>query len=102
VRSPDHRFVQHQYVALADSAHRELGLERDPELADKDHIQGRAERLRHLERDRYPTPRQAQHDHVLTAQMPQPTRQLPPRVHTIDEWHRNLPRATSLRHRPCG
>jgi hypothetical protein len=50
----EHLFVEHHYPVLADSAHSNLRLEGDAQLAHHDHIQGDAQRPCHLKRHRHP------------------------------------------------
>ena len=56
VRPADHVVVDDAHAVLADRAHRELRLRRQPDLADEDHVERHAERGRHLVGDRHPTP----------------------------------------------
>jgi hypothetical protein len=86
--------VDHPHPVLPDRAHPELRLERHPELADHDHIQRRAQRPGHLQRNRDTAPRQAEDDHRLAPQVLQPDGQLPPRIGTIGEKHDSLPVAS--------
>ena len=76
----DDLVVDDPHPVLPDGAHPQLGLERHPELADDDHIQRRAQRLGHLQRDRDTAPRQAEHHHRLAPQVLQPGGQPPPRI----------------------
>jgi len=54
-----------------------------PSLRNHDHIQRRAQRPGHLQRNRDTAPRQAEHDHRFAPQMLQPGAQPPPRIGTI-------------------
>jgi hypothetical protein len=79
--------VDDPHPVLSDRAHAQLGLERHPELAHDDHVQRRAQRLRHLERDRDPAPRQAKDNDGLAPQVPEPGGKPPSRIITIGENH---------------
>ena len=79
--------VDDPHPVLPDRAHAQLGLERHPELPHDDDIQRRAQRPRHLKRDRDAAPRQAQDNDRLAPQVPQPGGKPPPRIITIGENH---------------
>ncbi len=81
------RGVDDPHPVFSDCAHAQLGLQRHPELAHDDDIQRRAQRLRHLERDRHSAPRQAQHNDKLAAQVTQPGGKPPSGIITISENH---------------
>jgi hypothetical protein len=90
-READHLVVDDPHAVLADRAHAQLGLERHTELADHDHIQRGMQGPGHLERDGHPAPREAEHDHRLATEMPQPGGQPPSCIDTIEEVHHDTP-----------
>ncbi|OHV57552.1 hypothetical protein BCD48_42925 [Pseudofrankia sp. BMG5.36] len=63
---PQDLVVDDQHTALGDGAHRQLGLERDTQLANQDDIQRGTQRLRHLIGDRDTTTGQPDNDDVLS------------------------------------
>ncbi len=77
-------------AVLADGAHGQLRLDRDPELAHDDGVQGRPQRPGDLGRHHHPAARQAQHHRVLVAQVPEDRRQLPAGCDPIIEGHRPI------------
>jgi hypothetical protein len=91
-RAPAHVGVEHPSTSFADGPHRQLGLERNSQLSDHDHIERRVQRLGHLERNGHPTPRQTQDHHILITQVRQPLRELTARVDPItkDGHHQHL------------
>ena len=86
----NHRLVHDPHTALADSAHAELRLERDAELADEDHIERGAERRRNLEGDRHPAAGQTHHHGVPERLLAQRGTEAPARVGTVGETHDDL------------
>ena len=83
----DDLFVQDAHASLADRAHGQLGLERDTELSDEDHVQGRSEvgcdHVRHGDTAVW----QTENDDRIVPEMPQPTSQAMSGVHAVDERH---------------
>src|SRR5579875_402427 len=68
---PHHLGVHHGDVALADRAHRQLGLERHAQFADDDDVQRGPERRRDLAGHHHPAPREPQHERVLWLEVPE-------------------------------
>jgi hypothetical protein len=66
----DEVFVEHADAAARDRPHRELGMARDAELADNEHIHRSPKRPGDLERHRHPAAGQPQHDDVGTVGEP--------------------------------
>jgi hypothetical protein len=84
----DHPVVEHADAAGRDRAHRQFLVARRAELADQEHVQGRAQRPRHLVPDRHAAARQRQYDHVVAArEVAEPPGQLPARFDPIPEHH---------------
>ena len=69
-RGTDDFVVQDAHAALADRTHRELGLERNTELADEDHVEGRSEFCGNLVRDGNPAARQTEDDDPVAPKVP--------------------------------
>ena len=67
--APDDLLVAHLDAALADRAHRELGLEGDSQLAHHDHVERGVQRPGDLEGDWHPAARQTEDDSVSAAQV---------------------------------
>ena len=65
VRPADEVLVQHQYIALTDRAHRELGLVRQSQFPDDEDVQGSAERTRDLVGHRDSATRQRELAHLI-------------------------------------
>ena len=59
-----HLLVEHADAVLADGAHGELPLEREPELADEDHVERGVQRGRDLEGDGNAAAGETEHDEV--------------------------------------
>src|SRR5262249_15615639 len=89
----DHLVVGDPDPALADRSHREFGLIGDSELADDDHIERRAERLGHLEGDRYAAAREPEHYKVAAArgQVPDRPGTVTPGIGPVHESHQLPP-----------
>ena len=80
-----HVIVQHARPALADGAHRDLGLPGETELAHDEHVERRVERRRDLRRDGHAAPRQAEHDGALDRAPRERLREPAARVASIAE-----------------
>ena len=86
-RGTDDFVVQDAHAALADGTHRELGLERNTELAHEDHVEGRSELCGNLVRDGNPAARQTEDDDQVAPKVPKSGCQATSGVHAVDERH---------------
>jgi hypothetical protein len=77
--------IAHGRALLAHGAHRQLGLPRHPDLAHDEHVEGRAERPRHLGRHADAAARQTEDDRIGGRIRDQQRREPPPRVGAIRE-----------------
>ena len=80
-----HTRVHDPEPTLPDRAHRQLGLERQAELAGHDDIERSLQGPRDLERHRNPTPGQPENDNVLATQVPETLSKLTPRIDPVTE-----------------
>lgn len=81
----DEVLVEHLVPTFADGAHRELGLERQPELAHHDDVERGAEGSGHLDGNRDTTPGHTEHDDVLVTQVPEVVREPTSRIGAVLE-----------------
>jgi hypothetical protein len=72
---------------------------RRTELSHEQQVEGSAERLRDLERDRHAAARQGEHDDVVAPEASEAPRELATRVAAVLEHAR--PPARAIVHRPC-
>ena len=80
--------VEDAHAALTDRPQRQLGLHRHTQLADKDHVEPRAQRGGDLGGDEHTAPRQPHHDRVGAAQFDEQVGQLAPSVGPVGEDRR--------------